>query len=173
MIEFDRNFETQAKVRFAALDTTRRLINHAGSGGVSASRLYTYAIQGDDQGVRQALGTDLALRRAYRRLLQKVSRFHIPEAVAASTEEFPERHSDGCKIRLQVSRAQPDQLYLIIELSDQRADSPKSLNVFGSDEACETLDLPVQRNGVMQLIIERESPLAHMLADPKSEIFLR
>ncbi|SCA58267.1 hypothetical protein MTBPR1_90114 [Candidatus Terasakiella magnetica] len=166
------NLET-AKEKFAELQQFRELMNDRTTAAIAPSRLYAYVAGRKDDELAQALKTQLGLRRAYRDLLKRMSYFHMPQALAASTDDYPTRHCEGCVIRLQASRAQSDQLYLIIELSDQRGNMPQSLSVFGSDEACETLDLPPARNGVIQTIIDKNSPLARLLGDPKTEIFLR
>ncbi|WP_135075468.1 hypothetical protein [Terasakiella sp. SH-1] len=173
MITIKKEQADAAKEKFVELQTYRHLMANKTGGGISPTRLYSF-MRGDvDDEVAAQLKVNLGLRRAYRNLLKSQAFFHVPEALAASTDEYPERHCDGCVVRLQVSRAQENQLYLIIELSDQRRNIPFTLSVFGSDESCEMLDLPDARNGVIQTIINRQSGLARLLADPKTEIFLR
>ncbi len=163
----------EAKGVFSDLRNKRRLMNAREAGAISASRLYKFVLGHQDEMVSDLLGSDLALRRAYKQLLQQSAYFHIPQAIAASTDDFPERQCDGCVIRLQASRAESNQIYLIIELSDQRREMPNALSVFDADGACEVLQLPAMRNGVIQTIIDRKSDLARLLADPKTETFLR
>ncbi len=164
-----------ARSRFVDHDNHRRLMNERSDGAIAASRIYGYVMGREDQAVKQAVQDNLNIRRIYRSLLQQNAYFHIPQALAASTDEYPERHGDGCVIRLQASRAQEDQLYLIIELADQRREMPKVLSVFASadGEDMASLDLPAARNGVIQTIIDKNSDLAKLLADPKTETFLR
>ncbi|MDV7338353.1 hypothetical protein RYZ26_02010 [Terasakiella sp. A23] len=162
-----------AKSRFADLTNQRRLMNESAPGAIAASRVFAYVMGREDADVKQVLQSNLSIRRIYRTLLKQNAYFHIPQALAASSEDYPERHGDGCIIRLQASRAQEDQLYLIIELADQRRDMPHTLSVFGAGDEMETLDLPAARNGVIQTIIDKNANLANLLADPKTETFLR
>lgn len=162
-----------AKEQFVDLQNKRHLMENRQRGALSASRLYRFILGHSDNQLKEALGHDLSLRRTYKQLLQQSAYFHIPSAIAASTDEFPERHGEGCTIRLQSSRAESDQLYLIIEVGDQRHDMPNALSVFDQDGALEVLELPAGRNGVIQTIIDKNSDLAKLLADPKSETFLR
>ncbi|NVK19547.1 MAG: hypothetical protein HWE30_12685 [Methylocystaceae bacterium] len=162
-----------AQAHFVDQDNARSLMNSHAEGSLAASRIYRYVMGGQDDTVAKAVRENLSVRRIYRELLAKTSAFYIPEALAASTEEYPERHGEGCLVRLQDSRAQADQVYLIIEVKDQRRDLPKSLTLFGVEDKMVSLDLPAGRNGVVQTIIDRSSLAAVLLADPKTEIFLR
>jgi len=162
-----------AKKLFGDRQNQRHLLQEKRPGQFSASRLYKYVLGHEDRELSLALGTDLSLRRVYKSLLQQQAYFHIPQALAASTDEFPQRHADGCVIRLQASRAESTQVYLIIEIADKRRDMPKNLQAFAGDDGFETVHLPEARNGVIQTIIDKNSALAKLLADPKTEIFLR
>jgi len=173
MISIDTRLHDEAKGQFADLHHKRRLMTQRQSGAISAGRLYGYVMGKADDEVEAALGQDLFVRRVYRTMLQQSALVYIPQALAASTEDYPERHADGCRIRLQASRAESDQLYLIVEMSDQRRSMPTSLNLVGADETTARVLLPGARNGVMQTIIDKNSEAAQLLADPKTEIFLR
>ncbi|WP_417784113.1 hypothetical protein [Terasakiella pusilla] len=162
-----------AQTEFGALDQQRDLMQARGGAGLALSRVYGYVQGGTDEVVAHALQSDLAVRRVYQNLLRRQALFHIPQAIAASSEEYPMRHCAGCRVRLQASRAQEDQVYLIIELADQRSDSPTRLNLFGAGEVFASVDLPAQRNGVIQTLLDKDSSQARLLADPKTEIILR
>lgn len=169
------NFDHQdgARGAFCDLQNKRDLMTNPRTGAISASRLYKFVLGHADGAVQSELRSNLSLRRIYKSLLQQNAYFHIPEAIAASSEDFPERQCDGCVIRLQASRAESDQVYLIIEVADQRRDMPTTLSVFNEAGALEVLNLPAARNGVIQTIIDKNADLARLLADPKSETFLR
>lgn len=176
MMNFNPALKDQALDIFQDRQSAKNLVEKAGqvkAVHLSASRIMAYINGLEDEGVREALATDLSVRRVYKSIVKAQSRFHIPQAIAASSEEYPERHVAGCSVRLQTSKAQSDQLYLIIEFSDKKGDMPKKLVCVGSDETLADLDLPVGRNGVIQTIIETSSQLAKLLADPKTEIYLR
>ncbi|WP_417820113.1 hypothetical protein [Terasakiella sp.] len=173
MIRIHPDFLEDAQQCFGELHNVRKVMTKRESGAISLGRLYAYVQGAQDDAVQDILGRDLKVRRVYRSLLQKSALVHMPQALAASTQDYPERHADGCHIRLQASRAQSDQLYLIVEMSDQRRDMPQSLHLFGPDETMVRVALPAARNGVIQTIIEKNSDAARLLGEPKTEIFLR
>jgi len=162
-----------AQRRFARLYNVRDMLSRREGGAVCAGRLYAHVLGGEDGRVESLLKSDLAVRRTYRTLLQKSALVHMKQAVAASSQAYPERHAQGWRLRLQVSRAQSDQLYLILEMNDQRGKVAQTLHMFGPDDTIVRLALPAARNGVIQTIIDKESDVARLLAEPKTEIFLR
>ena len=143
-------------------------------GGISVSRLYTYATtsSGVDEELETKLGENLNLRRIYKDMVERTSRFHLPEAMAASSEELPSRHGQGCRIRMEASRAEADQIYVIIEIDGEADQPPSTLIVCDADQNCRRFGLPEIRNGVAQLIAERQSDLVTMLMNPKAEAYL-
>lgn len=173
MIQIDPALLAAAQERFAALQAKRELMQSRREGGLSLGRLYAFAAGKSDEMVARLVGSDLVVRRVYRQLLQGMALVHIPQAQAASSEDYPERHADGCRVRLQASRAESQQLYLIVEMSDVRRDMPKAMELFGGDDSHARLDLPPARNGTIQTIIETTSSAARLLSDPKTEIILR
>ena len=162
-----------AKKRFGALQLERHLMSERTSGSFSPTRLYHFVLGNKDEEIATSLSQNLSLRRAYKTLLKQSAYFQIPQAIAASSQAYPERHCDGCTLRLQASRAESSQLYLIIEVADTRRDMPKTLTAFFDDETCIRLELPEARNGVIQTIIDAKSDMATLLANPKMEIYLR
>ena len=159
--------------RFPELQTERHLMNATETGSFSTSRLYHFVTGHLDEELRTALNQNLGLRRAYKILLAQTAYFHIPQAIAASSQAYPERHCNGCTVRLQTSRAETTQLYLIIEINDQRSDMPNTLNLFLNEETYARVTLPKARNGIIQTIIDTQSDVATLLANPKTEIYLR
>lgn len=175
MIKYEINADRleETKTRFGELQQMRHLMNKATPGSFSASRLYRFVLGHKDEEISHALSKNLSLRRAYKTLLKQSAYFQIPQAIAASSQDYPERHCDGCTLRLQASRAESSQLYLIIEVADTRRDMPNVLTAFFDDETCIRLDLPLARNGVIQTLIDAKSDMATLLANPKTEIYLR
>lgn len=175
MIEFklDPARQTDIKDRFVENDLSRQIRRERLSGSFSATRLFAFINGVEDEAISEALVDDLTLRRTYRTLLRNRASYHIEQAIAASSDLFPDRFCDGCKVRLQGSRADENQYYLIIELADKSRPGPHKLTAFGRDETCAVLDLPDQRNGIVQTIIEADSPLGELLKDPKTEVLLR
>lgn len=172
-IVISADLKDKAQAEFSARDQQRALMTARGQAGLALSRIYGYVQGTPDDVVAKAVHTDLSVRRVYQKLLRAEALFHMPQALAASSEDYPERHCAGCRVRLQTSRAQDDQLYLIIELADHRLDRPTRLNLFGVGDVFASVDLPAQRNGVIQTILNKDSPQVRLLADPKTEIILR
>ena len=91
---------------------------------------------------------------------------------AAGTKALESRDGHGFTIRLRPSRAEPSQLYVVIELLDHIADTPKALFVAQHPKGLLKHDLPEARGGTVQLLVETESDLVRILQDPGSEVFL-
>lgn len=122
--------------------------------------------------VYQLLAEAPAARKSYRTLIDQMSLVRLPQSMAAASDGLPVRNSEGCRIRLQESKAEPEQLYLIIELSGILKSDPERLTVFDATDNSYSLDLAAPRNGVIQMIVERSEKIATLLSDPKSEAFL-
>ena len=155
-------------------ELTDALASGGAEAGVSLSRLYRHATNMSqiDQALERSLRENLNLRRIYKDMVERTSRFHLPEAMAASSEELPSRHGQGCRIRMEASRAEADQIYVIIEIDGEADQPPSTLIVCDADQNCRRFGLPEIRNGVAQLIAERQSDLVTMLMNPKAEAYL-
>ena len=147
----------------------------AAAAGIAPGDLYAY-VQGDfsrAQVVKTALIANPALRRLYRRMAEDGALYAIPQAIAASTAEFPERRVDGCRVRVLPSRADSGTYYVIVELTDQIDRAPNLLIIYDPADRIEQLPLPAPVDGVIQLLIDEAGGVPAMLRDPKSAIFLR
>lgn len=144
---------------------------------IAFSRLYAYAtgVDGDgdpDPELERMLGEDLATRRDFRRLLQKTAKWHMPQVAAASTGAISQRGGVNCRIRFEISRAEPDQTYVIIEATDSDMPAPATLFVCDVEDRCDKFPLPRARDGVIQLLLARNSELLAKLQDINTEIYL-
>jgi hypothetical protein len=150
---------------------------------VTPARLYAY-VRGEQThalAIKSAMLANPALRRLHRRMVEGLARFVIPEAIAASSEAFPERSAAGCRVRVVPSRAGPEEFYLIVEIGPEAgagadveaAAPPTTLIICDRDDNCEQLDLPAASGGIIQVLIDEASGVPTMLRDPKSAIFLR
>lgn len=142
--------------------------------GTTAGDLYAYA-RGDTRcasAVKTALIANPALRRLHRRMVEEGALYAMPQAIAASTVEFPERRVAGCRVRVMPSRADAATYYLVVELTGA-ARVPALLIVYDSTDRIEQLSLPAPVDGVIQLLIDEAGGIPAMLRDPKSAIFLR
>ena len=162
---------------FAELEVVDVLI-HAPQQGesnrVTASDLFAYACGDAAQTVRikSALIRFPSMRGVLKDMVARTSVYHIPEAIAASTEEFPMRRAEGCRVRMEASRAEADQHYLIIELDEGR-DVPSLLTLCDSKDRFEQVNLPAPRRGTIQVTVTAETGIPEMLRDPKTTIYLR
>jgi hypothetical protein len=170
-----------ARLRFAEYEvhdglTSDDAIQDAAAPSMAISRLYTVvanpgaALPAD---VAAAMLRQPRLRAVYRELLARAATFHIPESMAASTDDLAIRAGDGCRIRFEASRAEPDQIYVIVELDDPSGPPPSGLVFCDVENFCASLELTGWRNGVVQLIVERDSDILRLARDPKSMAFLR
>jgi hypothetical protein len=143
---------------------------------IAFSRLWRFAsgeVTHDDE-LLTALRTDTKLSADFNALLQKVSWSHLPQAAAASTnEDLRLRETDLCAIRIEPSRAEPDQVYVIIELKDAEAKAPRSLITNAADGTIESLELPAAQGDVIQLLLQSDDAVLMALQDHGTEVFLR
>lgn len=178
MSEYKTPSEEQLKLikrQFTDLSHLDAIMLNESGGRISPSHLFSY-VNGDiidDPEIETALRTDLNLRRVYRDMLQKAAAYYVPEAMAASSDEWPVREGKGCRIRLEPSRAEPDQIYVIIELTGDDRNAASVLVVCDTESNCSRFDLPSVRDGVAQIITTRSSDLVRLLTDPKTEAFIR
>ena len=174
MIKFETNLKDEAQQHFNDLQVCRDLLEgQVQQRAFSATDLYAYVYGAENSALKQALVFNLNLRRAYKGMLKGAASYKIGYAQAASSTDYPERHVDGCRLRVHSSNAEAQQLYLILEFRDKNIPLPEQLVIFDDQERMETFDLPQGRNGVIQALIERQSLIADLLKSPKTEIFLR
>ena len=155
------------------LNQTREIPNTATR--IGFERLYGYAVEPDvlDPELDGALQTDETLREDFRRLLDRTATIRVPRVAAASPGTIMSRDGEGCQIRFQESRAEPNQTYVIIELTDKKAKAPGHLFVVDSKTRCQKFSLPPAQNGIIQFLVEQKSDLLVGLLDIKTEVFLR
>ena len=156
-------------------ELTASLDHRETSGGISSSRLYAYVTSssGVDKELELKVQENENLRHLYWNIVGQMARYRLPEAMAASSEEYPVRHGDSCTIRMEPSRAEPDQIYVIIEITGDVDQAPRSMFVCGEDKTCARFELPELKDGIVQLISDRQSRLIKLLMDPRTEAFLR
>ena len=123
--------------------------------------------------LRKALEADARLRDDLVRLLAKTAGYRCPRSAAAGTKVLESRHGQGFTIRLRPSRAEPSQVYVVIELLDPAAEVPRSLFIAEQQDGLLKQALPEARGGTVQLLAETESDLIRALRNPRSEVFLR
>lgn len=147
----------------------------AGQVRVPASRLYAAAAEDDNEPAIEALLSESRSARAFhRRSVAASALYSLPQARAASSGAALARHGDGCKIRTERSRAEPDQFFVLVEVekSDRKA-PPTSLVVCDSQDRVRRFPLPAVREGVAQMIAEADSDLLRLISDPTTKVYLR
>lgn len=144
------------------------------------SRLFHYATAGADPELEAALRTNARMRADLHHLIAKTARHHQPAVAAAGTlmtdateTGAAERQGSGWRLWIRPSRAEPSQFYVIIEVDDRRRAMPSVLFLFNPIRGCRRFDLPRPQDGIVQVLVERQSDLLHQLRDTKTEVFLR
>jgi len=177
--EFRRGPEVElARVLFGEYEEVAALMQPAegqSSRWVAASRLYAAARGTEDSAVEGLLADNRAARAFQRRVMTASALYALPEARAASSGAPAARHGEGCKIRIERSRAEPDQFFVVVELSGEGgvAVMPTSLIVCDSEDRCRRFPLPAVRDGIAQLIAEADSDLMRLIGDPTTRVYLQ
>ena len=141
----------------------------------SPSALYAYATDPGykpDDNLLRLLATDEDARTGFQRLLENTSVYVLPQMAAASTGDIETREVEGCKIVFRPSRANPDQLYAIIEIANVET-APSMLFMRQPNGETNRITLPGFQNGRAQLLLERNSADARGLMDINTEVYLR
>ena len=143
---------------------------------VSFHDIYRYATDpavAPSATLTRALATDARAREDLRCLLARVAPYRPVTRAAASSGAVTTRSGTGFEIILRESRADRDQLYLIIKLASTVIPAPGTLFVIGDSEGCRKVPLPKPIDGVIQLLLDTASDLAGALCNPKTDVFLR
>src|SRR5690348_1368884 len=125
MNSFDRPqgpAESRLREIFEEIETAETLLqpHPRRSARIAASRLYAAARHNESgPDVDAVLASSRAGRGVYRCAIADSSQFSLPEARAASSRHTAARHGEGCRIRIERSRAEPDQFYVVVELAKE------------------------------------------------------
>jgi hypothetical protein len=161
---------------FAEIEEAEALLRprQTQGGRVAASRIHAAAAFGnDDAQVQATLGESRGARSFYRRTVAAAALYSLPEARAASSGAALARHGEGCRIRTERSRAEPDQFFVVVEIGKSGQKPPTSLVVCDSEDRVRRFPLPSVRNGVAQMIAEADSDLLRLISDPTTKVYLR
>ena len=148
----------------------------AGERRLGFQDLYAYVADPDCAAAEQieaAMAADPRLADDLRCLLEKTSLYHGPRMAAASTGSLSSRRGSGFSITLRASRAEPSQIYVVIEVIEPDGGTPKTLFVSQRDHRVLKHSLPEVDGDTIQLLAEGDSELVQALRDPGSEVFLR
>jgi hypothetical protein len=119
---------------------------------------------------REALLRDSLLRRSFALLVARLASLRVEAAAAAASGRLDARSGRGLSVRLVASRADPMQVYVVIEIEPG---VPASLLLVLRDGVpAARLALPASIDGHVQLIEASDSPLVAALRDPATELVL-
>ena len=126
--------------------------------------------------VSEALRADPELREDFALLLQRCAWQHLPRAAAAAGHEgLHRREAGGFVLRLVASRADRDQVYLLIELPEEAgaaAGAPERIVVKTPAGEFLKRELSTPEARTIRLLIAADDPLAKAVAEPANEVFL-
>lgn len=151
--------EQQAEQAFVALQALKGLAQPATNKPVMFAEILQYVLGNsniDVERVTKALGSDLTKRRIYNQLLSENRIAYGPrEAHAQDNDVIDLRAGEGFSIKLRISRARPEQVFIILEVAHPEqfaADKPVMLHISGDNEQAR-LDFPALVDGKSQLIL--------------------
>ena len=161
-----------------ALSTSDLLLEGTGqpSSKASPSEMHAYAIDSmyrASSTLLHCLKTNPATRADFQKILSNTARYYLPQVAAASSGDIESREANGCKISFKPSRANDAHMYVIIESLGDITFNPTLIFVCGTNDHLERAELPPAQNGRVQLLLERDSPMAHGLLDIKTEVYLK
>lgn len=145
-------------------------------GKVGFADLYAYAVDPAHEPAPQlldALDRDTGLQADFQRLLKNTARYYMPEVAAASSGVLETREVDGCRIRFKESRADADQVYVIVEATADASFVPEILFVTFPDGRTRRAELGGGRDGRVQILLERGSEIAQGLMDINTEVYVK
>lgn len=164
---------------FDALDTIDSIAETMSAGRprrIGMSDLFAF-VNDPDQEMGPQLATALAesemLRDDLSRLLERTARYRFPLVAAASSGPVARRDGELYRIALRPSRAEPSQVYIVIDYADLDAPQPQLIYVCRPGCPCEKHRLPAAHDGTIQILADEASPLVEALRDRRAEVFLR
>jgi len=146
------------------------------SGSLSLSEIYNYIKTASipDENIEKTIRSNINLWKFYKRAISETAIIRMPEAMAASSQELPfTRHGKDWTLTIELSRAEPQQVYIIFKLLKNINPAPSSIFFFKNDQTPPRWELPEMHEGVIQIISDRNSDLVKLLMDPKTEAYLR
>jgi hypothetical protein len=125
------------------------------------------------EALRRTLSTDARLRADLRHLVQHAAKGGTLLAAAASSGTITTRHGTSFRMTLRQSRADSNQIYVLIHLAGKGTMAPRVLFVIDDDSACRKVPLPTPLDGTVQLLLDADSEIVAALRDPTTEVFVQ
>jgi len=111
--------------------------------------------------------------RIFRKFLANTGPAYAPRlAAAASSGRTQTREGEGCRISLRPSRADPEQVYVVVEMTRPEGVVPRHLFLSLPDGLFSRFDLPEPDGMVFQILAQADSGLVRGLSSPETEVFL-
>jgi hypothetical protein len=123
--------------------------------------------------LRRTLSTDARLRADLRHLVERAAKGGMLLAAAASSGTITTRHGTSFRMTLRQSRADRNQVYVLIHLAGKGTMVPRVLFVIDDDSACRKVSLPTPLDGTVQLLLDADSEIVAALRDPTTEVFVQ
>lgn len=158
-----------------ALATLEAVAQPPAARPIGFAEIYAYAtdpLAEPSRALTLGLASEPALQATLRRLLANTALGRLPQVAAASTGAVEAREGNGCRIEFKPSRADPNQLYVLIGLAEGWTRAPATLFVYSPQGNCLKVSLPAAQDGRIQLLVESESDLARALRDVATEVYL-
>lgn len=119
------------------------------------------------------LDADPAGQADLQRLIARDTRVHLPRQAAAASGRVERREAEQAVLTMIPSRADPQQVYLSVKMTDTEATPPTQLFVRRKDGTWRRLTLPEFAGGEVQMLLAADSDIAEAFAVPESEVYLR
>lgn len=125
--------------------------------------------------VREALASNIGVRRQYQRLLEREHIFHAPRIAAAATEEkLAERTTESFSLKLVKARDR-NQYYMVLEIlhADTVADGTELVLHVVSPDGTGRCMFPPLHQGRSQVVISDDDRLLELVSNIDTEIYIR
>ncbi len=152
------------------------LPSDAEHGRIAFSTLYAYANDPDfvaTPAFEKRLTADEAAMADLERLLENTSQIYMPKLAAASSGSVQKRETDDAVITLTTSRAEPEQIFVKIELKDSDIKLPAHLFARSGDGPWIRMALPAFMNTRTQILLSADDRLINILRSPDGQVYLR
>lgn len=168
-----------AEAVFVALDGLSRLapdaarVEDARLGFGALYRFATDPAAAMSPELDSALGASARLRADLRRLMEKARSGERLFAAAAASGAIASRAGRCFHMTLCRSRADEQQVYVIIRLSDKALEAPRALFVIDDANRCRKVPLPPPSHDTIQILMDADSEIVAALRHPDTEVFVR
>ena len=158
------------------VDQKSNEIDTANEYPVGFQDLYSAAVQPEvaiDSRIADALENNPKLRADFETLLQQTGIAWFPAAAAAETGRLDERDEASVLIRIRPSKANENQVYVLIRLKEPSAVQPNAIIGLPPEGSPIKKTLPEAVDNMFQLLMQRDEPLIRAIQDRRSKLSLQ